>query len=480
MTPPTLPVTDDQVSVTPPSSVAAHSELPQYYAEPVHGFFRSTLTAAVSSVAPLSSLLRSWTSSGQDSVGASGRHSQSQHSERPRTEFCLSPDTSYESMSISHLQRRGLLRAVSRAVDLIMVHFGSSRDPEEKMRLGNSSCSPTIAGLVLEHLCPSIQNILEDGLRDHKLDPIIGQRRTHSWRVVELSTRAGSSTKVLNCLVSKIRQYPQLTDHCMRLRAFIMGLLNLRSLEFWLSHLCAQKDVVTTHYHSWGFLSMSLGRCQPLFQELLLLLQPLSVLPFDLNLLLEPRLLCNRQLCPEDQSSPPAPSSGLLATSWPRLQADRREHCAHSNRQMNSSSQIHIPAFPQKERLESRSQLSAHAPEWWSKEPIDGVVEGEDCTQDESDHWSQISMESRQEERRDTPILNESQCQSGLRWASLFGAANLSTSAVMVSQSHTDEQSKRFNKRPSEWLHLDRSQLGLLAQSLMSMKLGVSVSHTNK
>lgn len=455
MTPPTVTLPDVQVVVTAASSVAARSEL---LAEPVSGFFRSTLTAAVSSVAPLSSLLRSWTSSGfsplQDSVVADGRYSKHQQSERLPAE--ISPDTSYESMSISHLQRRGLLRAVSRAVDLIMVHFGSSRDPEEKMRLGNSSCSPTIAGLVLEHLCPSIQNILEDGLRDHKLDPIIGQRRTHSWRVVELSTKIGSSTKVLNCLVTKIRQYPQLTDHCMRLRAFIMGLLNLRSLEFWISHLHTQKDVVMTNYHSWGFLSMSLGRCQPLFQELLLLLQPLAVLPFDLNLLLEPRLLCNRQLCLEDQVSPPAPSSGLLATSWPLLQADRRERTSQSNQQMKASRQIHVHAIPQERQERSRES-----------EPIDGVVEGEDCVEGEADHWSQISMESRQEEQREAPVLNESQHASGLRWASLFGAANLST----VSQSHTEEQSKRFSKRPSEWLHLDRSQLGLLAQSFMSLKL---------
>lgn len=62
------------------------------------------------------------------------------------------------------------------------------------MRLGNSSCSPTIAGLVLEHLCPTIQNILEDGLRDHKLDLIIGQRRNHSWSVVEVSTRIGMNS----------------------------------------------------------------------------------------------------------------------------------------------------------------------------------------------------------------------------------------------------------------------------------------------
>lgn len=59
------------------------------------------------------------------------------------------------------------------------------------MRLGNSSYSPTIAGLVLEHLCPTIQDILEDGLRDHKLDFIIGQRRNHAWSVIETSTRIG-------------------------------------------------------------------------------------------------------------------------------------------------------------------------------------------------------------------------------------------------------------------------------------------------
>uniref|UniRef100_A0A665V379 RUN domain-containing protein n=1 Tax=Echeneis naucrates TaxID=173247 RepID=A0A665V379_ECHNA len=82
----------------------------------------------------------------------------------------------------------GLLRSVSRAVDLIMAHFGSRNAlyfPLAQIRMGNSSWSPTISGLVLEHLCPAIQNILEDGLRDHKLDLIVGQRRNHSWTVVE-------------------------------------------------------------------------------------------------------------------------------------------------------------------------------------------------------------------------------------------------------------------------------------------------------
>ncbi|GAA6216985.1 iporin-like [Lates japonicus] len=525
-TPPTLTLTTDahhpnlQVSLSPPAFSQPEKKFPQHRATPAanSGFFHGSFTAALSSVAPLSSLssLLSLAASGlhpqqiQDSAGLSGKQSQSQHSEslilsdRPPTEFCLSPDTSYESLSISHLQRRGLLRSVSRAVDLIMAHFGSSRDPEEKMRLGNSSWSPTIAGLVLEHLCPTIQNILEDGLRDHKLDLIIGQRRNHSWTVVEVSTRIGQSTKVLHSLVSKIRQCPQLSSHCMRLRAFIMGLLNLRALEFWLSHLQSQKDVVTTYYHSWGFLSMSLGRCQPLFQELLLLLQPLSVLPFDLNLLLEPRLLQNRQLCPEEQGvSPPPPSSGLLVTSWPLLQADRKVDCSRSSQQTKISHQIG-PYYQEslsplnssciKQQcgggmLANRSPRLAPIPEWWPKEPdlIDGVVEGEDCSQNCVDTWSQISMDSRQEERRrekdngtpnvSTCVQAESPCQGGLRWAKLFGAADTSTRAETVSQSHIGAQTRR---RPSQWLHLDRLQLGLLAQSIRSMKLVGAQNDKNK
>ncbi|XP_034752480.1 iporin isoform X2 [Etheostoma cragini] len=511
-TPPTLLLTADahhpnlQVSLSPPTTVQPKNKFPQYRAAPASDsvFFNNSFTAALSSVAPLSSLscLLSLASGPQtqESTGLSGKPSQSHPSEslilsdRPPTEFCLSPDTSYESMSISHLQRRGLLRSVSTAVDLIMAHFGSSRDPDEKMRLGNSSCSPTIAGLALEHLCPAIQNILEDGLRDHKLDFIIGQRRNHSWSVVEVSTRIGPSTRVLHTLISKITQCPQLSSHCMRLRAFIMGLLNLRALEFWLSHLQSQKDVVTTYYHSWGFLSMSLGQCQPLFQELLLLLQPLSVLPFDLNLLLEPRLLRNRQLCVEEQGVfPPPPCSALLVTSWPLLQADKKVASSYSQQtKISHQTGPHLQeSLSSKNYIRqdcggmqtNRSPFVAPIPEWWQREPdlMDGVIEGEDCSQNYVDNWSQISMDSRQEEKsgekdNETPVTStcvqaESPCQGALRWAKLFGAADMSTRTETDSQFHSGAQTRRY-RRPSQWLHFDRSQLGLLAQSIRSLKLG--------
>ncbi|MBN3311196.1 RUSC2 protein, partial [Amia calva] len=211
--------------------------------------------------------------------------------EKPPEEFCLSPDAATESVSIDLLQKKGLVKAINTAVDLIVAHFGTSRDPGVKAKLGNSSVSPNVGHLILKYLCPAMREVLQDGLKAYVLDMIIGQCRNVPWSVVEASTQLGPSTRVLHSLYSKISQYSELTSHRMRFNAFIFGLLNLRSLEFWFNHLYTHEDVVAAHYHPWGFLPLSQGVCQPLFEELLLLLQPLSLLPFDLDLLFEPRLL---------------------------------------------------------------------------------------------------------------------------------------------------------------------------------------------
>nr|XP_008123130.1 PREDICTED: iporin [Anolis carolinensis] len=173
------------------------------------------------------------------------------------------------------------------AVDLIVAHFGTSRDPGVKAKLGNSSVSPNVGHLILKYLCPAIREVLSDGLKAYVLDVIIGQRRNVPWSVVEASTQLGPSTKVLHGLYSKVSQYPELTSHTMRFNAFIFGLLNIRSLEFWFNHLYNHEDVLQAHYQPVGFLALSQGVCQGLFEELLLLLQPLSLLPFDLDLLFE-------------------------------------------------------------------------------------------------------------------------------------------------------------------------------------------------
>ncbi|XP_008840605.1 iporin isoform X1 [Nannospalax galili] len=215
--------------------------------------------------------------------------------EKPPAEFCLSPDGNSEAISIDVLQKKGLIKAVNTAVDLIVAHFGTSRDPGVKAKLGNSSVSPNIGHLVLKYLCPAVQAVLEDGLKAFVLDVIIGQRKNMPWSVVEASTQLGPSTKVLHGLYNKVSQFPELTGYTMRFNAFILGLLNIRSLEFWFNHLYNHEDIIQTHYQPWGFLSAAHTVCPGLFEELLLLLQPLALLPFNLDLLFQHRLLQSGQ-----------------------------------------------------------------------------------------------------------------------------------------------------------------------------------------
>ncbi|KAM5299169.1 AP-4 complex accessory subunit RUSC2 isoform 2-T2 [Ctenodactylus gundi] len=215
--------------------------------------------------------------------------------EKPPAEFCLSPDGNSEAISIDLFQKKGLIKAVNTAVDLIVAHFGTSRDSSVKAKLGNSSVSPNVGHLVLKYLCPAVRAVLEDGLKAFVLDVIIGQRKNMPWSVVEASTQLGPSTKVLHGLYNKVSQFPELTSHTMRFNAFILGLLNIRSLEFWFNHLYNHEDIIQAHYQPWGFLSAAHSVCPGLFEELLLLLQPLALLPFSLDLLFQHRLLQSGQ-----------------------------------------------------------------------------------------------------------------------------------------------------------------------------------------
>ncbi|XP_077457247.1 AP-4 complex accessory subunit RUSC2 [Stigmatopora argus] len=222
--------------------------------------------------------------------------------ERPPDEFCLSPDastsSSFSSSAASQPQtcvdmthKRGLVKAVNTAVDLIVAHFGTSRDPDVKAKLGNSWVSPNVGHLILKYLCPALREVLQDGLKAYVLDLIVGQRRCQPWSLVEASSQLGPSTRVLHKLLTKVNQFSELTSHSMRLNAFILGLLNIKSLEFWFSHLLTHEDIIGAHYNAWGLVPLAQGTCRQLFSELLLLLQPLSLLPFDLDLLFEYRLM---------------------------------------------------------------------------------------------------------------------------------------------------------------------------------------------
>ncbi|XP_076141109.1 uncharacterized protein LOC143123540 [Alosa pseudoharengus] len=409
--------------------------------------------------------------------------------DRPPEEFCLSPDASSESLSIDLLQKKALLKAVSSAVDLISTYFEHPRrDADEKLQLGNSTLNPNIALLVLNKLCPAIRNILLDGLRSYKLDLIVGQRRNQPWDIVLASTQPGPTTRVLHSLVSVVSKCSQLTKHSMRFNAFIMGLLNLRALEFWLNHLYTCVDVLRPLYHHWGLVPLWQGPCRPHLHELLLLLEPLAALPFDLHLLSEARLLkCTSSLLA--QSAYSSLQMSAISANPNKGGEQRKEQLESTERRVKRESSSvytalpspqtvmqHISLGPQTNSAQSQSRplggssgQSDSAVGWWLQQPsvVEGVMAPSVDTQE--NRWSEERREEecgRGMERREETL--EERSPQELRWARLFGAR---VGAPIRRESKQQGPNKtQKNRLPSQWLSLDGSGLELLAQSVWSSR----------
>nr|XP_046159187.1 AP-4 complex accessory subunit RUSC1-like isoform X5 [Oncorhynchus gorbuscha]XP_046159188.1 AP-4 complex accessory subunit RUSC1-like isoform X5 [Oncorhynchus gorbuscha]XP_046159190.1 AP-4 complex accessory subunit RUSC1-like isoform X5 [Oncorhynchus gorbuscha] len=221
--------------------------------------------------------------------------------------------------SLCLLEKRALVSAVSVAVEAILAQFSSSRTLVQKSASinkalsGDSSVNPSLGRLVLQCLCPALRSLLSDGLKPHQSDLISGRRPNSTWALVQASTRPGRnsgaqyrgpSTQSLYSLQARIGELPQLRQNKHRFNAFLLGLLNIKLMDFWLSHLQSCSDVLVTFYQPSSFMRLSLTSCQPLFEELLLLLQPLSLLTLNLDLLFQHHHLDPANHSPEIPSPP--------------------------------------------------------------------------------------------------------------------------------------------------------------------------------
>ncbi|XP_064802522.1 LOW QUALITY PROTEIN: uncharacterized protein LOC135520700 [Oncorhynchus masou masou] len=206
--------------------------------------------------------------------------------------------------SLCLLEKRALVSAVSVAVEAILAQFSSSRTLVQKALSGDSSVNPSLGRLVLQCLCPALRSLLSDGLKPHQSDLISGRRPNSAWGLVQASTRPGPSTQSLYSLQARIGELPQLRQNKHRFNAFLLGLLNIKLMDFWLSHLQSCSDVLVTFYQPSSFMRLSLTSCQPLFEELLLLLQPLSLLTLNLDLLFQHHHLDPANHSPEIPSPP--------------------------------------------------------------------------------------------------------------------------------------------------------------------------------
>ncbi|XP_009472207.1 PREDICTED: RUN and SH3 domain-containing protein 1 [Nipponia nippon] len=183
--------------------------------------------------------------------------------------------------------KEALLIAVSTAVDKIIAHFSTARNLVQKAQLGDSRLNPDVGYLLLHTLCPALYALVEDGLKPFQKDVITGQRKNSPWSVVEASVKTGPNTRSLHSLCWHVAGLAPLNSTRQKFHAFILGLLNIKQLELWISHLQKSPGVISLLYSPTAFFALSQGPLPHLAEELLLLIQPLSVLTFHLDLLFE-------------------------------------------------------------------------------------------------------------------------------------------------------------------------------------------------
>ncbi|XP_015505484.1 RUN and SH3 domain-containing protein 1 [Parus major] len=184
-------------------------------------------------------------------------------------------------------QTKALLVAVSSAVDKVIAHFSTARNLVQKAQLGDSRLNPDVGYLLLHTLCPALYALVEDGLKPFQKDVITGQRKNSPWSVVEASVKTGPNTRSLHSLCWHVAGLAPLSSTRQKFHAFILGLLNIKQLELWISHLQKSPGVISVLYSPTAFFALSQGPLPHLADELLLLIQPLSVLTFHLDLLFE-------------------------------------------------------------------------------------------------------------------------------------------------------------------------------------------------
>lgn len=190
-------------------------------------------------------------------------------------------------------QKRALVDTVTNSVEQLIHHFSNASDQSKLNALGDSSLNPACAKLTLSSLCPAIYAILSDGLKP-SLETSFGAIGNSVWQVVEASARQGPLTKALNELVGRINDEDVITEGLVKFNSFVFGLLNVRSLDAWISYFRTRESIIKKHYNPDSLLVLSLTGSaveRGLVDTLIESLQPLALLPFQFDLLFEYRQL---------------------------------------------------------------------------------------------------------------------------------------------------------------------------------------------
>ncbi|KFP31799.1 RUN and SH3 domain-containing protein 1, partial [Colius striatus] len=259
----------------------------------------------------------------------------------------------------------------------------------------------------------------------------------------------GRGSRSLHSLCCHVAGLTPLSSTRQKFHAFILGLLNTKQLELWICHLQKSPGVVSLLYSPTAFFALSQGPLPQLADELLLLLQPLSVLTFHLDLLFEHHHL----------------SVDVRPFPGPQVGAVLHETLQHVLRWGDQLSRALLRAESSQETCRSQADpqdtglgLSA----WWGQlsqaSRIDGAPSKEKspCV-----WWTKLGSGAAPPEAE---AHGPAAPAKGSWLGGLFGATNPSASPATVSAR---------SRRPSSWLSPSTRVLAMMVKGLVPEKTQV-------
>ncbi|KAK0174540.1 hypothetical protein PV327_010300 [Microctonus hyperodae] len=189
---------------------------------------------------------------------------------------------------INYDEKKMMILSVNKSIDLLIKYWNKIQRSNEFN--DKNEC----AQICLSNLCPAIYAIMSDGLKPH-LNSTFGPISNSVWQIVEASSQQGPLTNTLNELVQKINSEDFITEGLIKFNSFVFGLLNLRALDAWFAYLCTRETILRKHYSCNSLFVAALGcaNSREIIDNFLTILQPLALLPFQLDILYQYRQLHN-------------------------------------------------------------------------------------------------------------------------------------------------------------------------------------------
>eukprot|EP00051_Salpingoeca_urceolata_P028076 m.484823 g.484823 ORF g.484823 m.484823 type:complete len:1355 (-) comp23557_c0_seq1:62-4126(-) len=176
--------------------------------------------------------------------------------------------------------------AVHSAVEAVLGYYaeaGVGMEPEDRLTLLDDSLHADVGVLVRSRLCSAFAEVFAHGLLPTRLGGLV---KNSIWSVVvgacgRPTSKTSAAGIAAHRVVQDLATNPNMDgDDNIKFRTFICASLNHRFLEEWLGDLFRNQRLLSKYYSPGAFLLTCPAH---IFDELLLGLQPLMVLPFRLH-----------------------------------------------------------------------------------------------------------------------------------------------------------------------------------------------------